>query len=97
VGKTKNQTKNKRKLPNIPLEIFGWIGAVTVVTAYALLSMSILPPNSIIYQSMNFFGSIGVLVISIKKRTYQPVLTNGFWTLIALISIINIIGTLIAK
>ena len=99
---TKNRTKNRTsrkatKILNILLEVYGWAGAVTVVIAYALLSMSILPPSSLIYQLMNFIGSIGVLVISIKKRTYQPVLTNGFWTLIALISIVNIVITLFVK
>ena len=86
----KNKSK-KQKIPHLHLEIIGWLGVVLVVSAYALVSLSVLQPSSITYQSMNIVGSIGILIISVKKRVYQSVLTNIFWIFIALIGIISTI------
>jgi len=76
---------------NLTLEIFGWIGAILIVSAYALSSLSVLLPTSVIYQLMNLVGAIGILATSVKKRNFQPVLVNGFWLIVASVGIFKII------
>jgi hypothetical protein len=89
----KRKPKKENKAFDLALEIFGWLGAILVVTAYTLSSFSVLQPTSIIYQLMNLIGSVGILIVSAKKRNYQPVLTNIVWLTIALIGIISYIAT----
>jgi len=72
-------------------ETIGWVGISLIVLAYALISFNVLLSTSLLYQVMNIVGSIGVIYISFKKKTYQPGILNIAWVIIALISIIRIL------
>jgi len=72
-------------------EILGWYGTVAIVSAYALLSFGILTPNDLMYQILNGTGALGIVFISLKKKTYQPGVLNIIWAIIAGIAIIKII------
>ena len=72
------------------IEIFGWYGAIAILGAYALISFSLIQPDSFIYQFFNFTGAIGIVVVSFYKKTYQPGALNIVWAIIALIAIIRI-------
>ena len=73
------------------IELFGWYGTIAIVAAYALVSFSILPPSSLIYQLLNGTGSLGIVLVSFHKRAYQPGVLNIVWALIAVIAIIKIL------
>lgn len=73
------------------IEIFGWYGMIVIVLAYALVSFSFLSVDSIWYQLLNGTGAMGIVVVSLYKKTYQPGILNIIWTLIAVIAIINIL------
>lgn len=72
-------------------ELIGWYGTVAIVGAYALLSFSIIQSNSLPYQLLNLTGAIGIAIVSLYKKTYQPGVLNIIWTVIALVAIINIL------
>ena len=72
-------------------EIIGWYGTVAIIGAYALSSFGILTPDNLIYQLLNLTGAIGIVVISLRKKVYQPAALNIIWTIIALIAIIQIL------
>jgi len=72
-------------------EAIGWVGISLIVSAYALISLGVLSAETFIYIIMNIIGSIGVIYISFKKKTYQPGILNIAWVIIALISIIRIL------
>ncbi|HPW34350.1 MAG TPA: hypothetical protein PK367_01145 [Candidatus Paceibacterota bacterium] len=73
------------------IELYGWYGAVAIILAYALVSFSIIQPDSILYQVLNGTGALGIVLVSFRKKTYQPGVLNAIWTLIALVAIIKII------
>lgn len=73
------------------IEIFGWYGTIAIVLAYALVSFSVLSADSIWYQLLNGTGAVGIVVVSLHKRAYQPGVLNIIWTLIAVLAIINIL------
>jgi hypothetical protein len=77
----------KRKLLE---EIIGWYGTVAIVGAYALVSFDLTEADSIIYQLLNATGALGIVIISFKKKAYQPGVLNIIWTIIAVVAIINI-------
>jgi len=72
-------------------EIIGWYGTVAILLAYALLSFGIFTADNIYYQLLNGTGALGIVLISFKKKTYQPGVLNIIWAFIAFIAIINIL------
>ncbi len=72
------------------IEIFGWLGMVMILVAYALLSFSVLPSNSLTYQLLNVVGSIAIAVVAYTKRAYQPMVLNIVWAFIAAVVILRI-------
>ncbi len=71
--------------------ILGWYGTLAIITAYILVSFSFLSAHSMLFQILNGTGAIGIVVISLYKKAYQPAVLNIVWTLVALIAIINIL------
>lgn len=72
-------------------EIFGWYGVVAILSAYVLISFSIVNSNNIWYHILNGTGALGIILDSISKRDYQPGVLNAIWLIIALISIVKIL------
>lgn len=72
-------------------ETIGWLGISLILIAYALNMFGILSPENIIYLVMNILGSLGVVYISLKKKTYQPGVLNIIWAIIALIALIGVL------
>lgn len=73
------------------IEIFGWFGTLLVLIAYGLSSFAILDHESIIFQSMNLVGALGIGAISFYKKAYQPAWLNVAWGLIAIMALIRIV------
>ncbi len=73
------------------VELFGWYGAVAIVTAYMLVSFSFVDSTNIWYQLLNLTGALGIVVVSFSKKTYQPAAVNVIWALIALVALVKII------
>lgn len=71
-------------------EIIGWYGTAAIITAFALVSFSVLPPTDLLYHFLNGSGSIAIVYISLRKKAYQPGVLNIIWTLITLIALARI-------
>lgn len=74
------------------IELFGWYGAIAIVLAYALVSFDRIEAQSYTYQILNATGAVGIVVVSLYKKAYQPAALNALWTLIALIAIANLLS-----
>lgn len=72
-------------------EIIGWYGTVAIISAYALNSFGVLKINDFAYQFLNLTGAIGIILISAKKKAWQPATLNTIWAVIAAFSLIKII------
>lgn len=68
------------------IELFGWYGMAAILFAYALVSFSVVPATSPIYQILNITGSLGIITVSFHKKDYQPGILNIIWILIALVA-----------
>lgn len=74
------------------LEIVGWYGTLAIIAAYALSSFSILVPTDVWYQLLNGTGALGVMVISFRKKAYQPGVLNVVWFVIAVVALVRIVN-----
>lgn len=72
-------------------EIVGWYGTIAIVTAYGLSSFNIISSQSFLYQLLNVTGAIGIAIISLRKKVYQPAVLNAIWTAIGLVALIKIL------
>ncbi|OYX53808.1 hypothetical protein B7Y92_01815 [Candidatus Saccharibacteria bacterium 32-50-13] len=71
------------------IESIGWGGVILILGAFMLNTFGLMDVKNIWYSIMNVFGAIGVVVSSIPKRNWQPVVINGVWFLVAVIGIIK--------
>lgn len=72
-------------------EIIGWYGTVAIIGGYALTSFSIITPQTLIYQFLNVTGAIGIVIVSLRKKVYQPAVLNIIWTIIGVVALLKII------
>lgn len=71
-------------------EVVGWYGTVAIIGAYGLSSFGLISPHNMWYQLLNLTGALGIVVISLTKKAYQPAVLNIIWTIIALIAIVQL-------
>ena len=69
---------------NILIEILGWVGTVTYLIAYALVSLKKTEGDSVLYQGMNIFAGILLVVYSLYLKAYATTGLNAVWALIGL-------------
>lgn len=73
------------------ISIVGWYGTIAIIVAYALNSYGYLSSTNLWYQILNGTGAVGIVLLSLNKKAYQPAVLNIVWTIIALIAIIKIL------
>ena len=61
------------------VEIAGWIAAVLILTAYALLSAGKLTGKSVAYQVMNIVGAIGFVINTGYNGAIPSAVLNVIW------------------
>lgn len=69
------------------VDIVGWIGAIALLVAYALVSARRVEGDSTSYQSLNLVGSILLIVNTVYYRAYPSAFLNLVWGAIAVYAI----------
>lgn len=65
------------------IEILGWVGMLLILLAYYLNSAGKVENNSVLYQWINFFGAVCIIVNCTYKEAWAIVALDTFWALIA--------------
>lgn len=68
----------------------GWVGSISYLLAYLLLSLNKLKSEQRLYHVLNIVGAVGLTVNAIFFQDYPNVIVNVFWGLIALMAILLI-------
>jgi len=71
-------------------DLFGWIGMILVLVAYALLSTNKIN-NGKLYQLINLIASIFMAIGLLPKNAWFSFALQVAWGIIAIVAIINII------
>lgn len=72
-------------------EIMGWIGTVTYIIAYLLLSLRKLKAEKALYHCLNVLGSVGLMINGFYYGNFPSVFVNIAWFIIATLAIIIIV------
>lgn len=69
-------------------DIFGWIGMILVLVAYALLSTNKIN-NGKLYQILNLFASLFMAIGLFPKNAWFSFILQVVWGCIAIVALIN--------
>ncbi len=79
------------------IDVLGWIGALQILTAYALISLKKVEGDSLLYQLLNIFGSILLVINTYYWNALPSTLVNAIWLIIALFAVFSIVKNLNKK
>lgn len=68
-------------------DIIGWIGALSVLYAYFMVSVGRLRGNSFHFQAANILGALGLAVNTYYNHAYPSTIVNIIWIGIAIYSL----------
>jgi hypothetical protein len=68
-------------------DLAGWLGAFTLVGAYAGTTTGVLPATSLRYQVLNALGSVGLAAVAALHGAWPSLALNILWLLIASASV----------
>ena len=77
--------------PRPLLDVAGWIGMVSLISAYWLVSTGRLRGTSRIYQTLNVIGSAGLLANTFYYRAYPAAALNLTWLSIGVIAYVRVV------
>jgi hypothetical protein len=69
------------------IEIMGWTGTVTYLIAYGLVSAKKVEGDAWVYQGLNFFAGILLIVYTLYTKAYASTALNIVWALIAVVTL----------
>lgn len=61
------------------IDVAGWIAAVLILSAYALLSFGKIQSRSHVYQIMNIIGAMGFIINCVWNNAWPSVALNVVW------------------
>jgi hypothetical protein len=71
------------------LEITGWLGVVSYVLAYLLLTLGMLKPNGYPFHILNMIGAANLIVYSMEYGDKPNVAVNVIWLMIGIGAVVR--------
>lgn len=75
------------------IQIISIIGSLIILSAYGAGQAKMMNTSSLLYATLNLIGSGILAVIAVIESQWGFLLVEGVWSLISLISAINILRT----
>ena len=72
------------------IETIGWYGTAAILSAYALVSFSVISGDGLPFQILNLTGALAIIVLAVYKKVRQSVVLNVVWSVVAIVAIINL-------
>jgi hypothetical protein len=64
---------------SMAMEIFGWIGGLTLIYAYAMVSLEKMPARGALFQSLNLVGGVLLAANAAWHHAWPSVGVNLIW------------------
>jgi hypothetical protein len=74
-------------MPSLVVDVIGWTGTTLVLMAYLLITSKRLGSESRLYQALNLFGAMGLIINGFVNGAYPSAGLNVAWSFIALYGI----------
>ena len=73
--------------PTLLIDILGWTGSILYLLAYALVSMKKTEGDSVLYQGMNIFAGLLLVIYTLSLEAYATTGLNAVWVAIGLFTL----------
>ena len=73
--------------PKLIIDILGWTGSILYLLAYALVSMKKTEGDSILYQGINIFAGVLLVIYTLSLGAYATTGLNAVWVVIGLFTL----------
>ena len=70
------------------INILGWVGTVTYLIAYGLVSAKRVESDSYAYQGMNIFAGVFLVMYTYQQGAYAATSLNFIWAGIGIVTLI---------
>ena len=67
---------------NLLNDVLGWVGAVALLGAYALVSRGRVAGDGATFQVLNLVGAVGLLVNGVHHHAWPSAALNAVWLLV---------------
>jgi len=74
-------------MERIIIDILGWVGTITYLVAYGMVSQKKVEGDSSLYQGMNLFAGILLIVNTVYLKAYPSAGLNLAWIGIAVFTL----------
>jgi len=72
---------------NLLINILGWTGSILYLLAYALVSAKRTEGDSLLYQGINIFAGILLVIYTLSLGAYATTGLNAVWVVIGLFTL----------
>lgn len=73
--------------PKLLINILGWTGSILYLLAYALISAKKTQGDSVLYQGINIFAGILLVIYTLYLGAYATTGLNAVWVVIGLLTL----------
>lgn len=74
-------------MTTIVVDVIGWIGAASLLSAYALVSSGRLDGSDLGFQVLNLVGAVGLLVNGVYHGAWPSAGLNTVWLVIGIVAL----------
>ena len=73
--------------PKLIIDILGWTGSILYLLAYALVSAKKTEGDSLLYQGINIFAGVLLVIYTLSLGAYATTGLNAVWVAIGLFTL----------
>jgi hypothetical protein len=73
--------------PKLLIDILGWTGSILYLVAYALVSLKKTEGDSILYQGINIFAGVLLVIYTLSLGAYATTGLNAVWVAIGIFTL----------
>lgn len=84
---TLNFTEKNSMQPKLIIDILGWTGSILYLLAYALVSMKKTEGDSVLYQGINIFAGVLLVIYTLYLEAFATTGLNAVWVAIGLLTL----------
>jgi hypothetical protein len=74
-------------MTTIVVDVIGWIGAASLLSAYALVSSGRLEGSGLGFQLLNLVGAVGLLVNGVYHGAWPSAGLNTVWLVVGVVAL----------
>lgn len=74
-------------MTTIIVDVLGWIGAASLLSAYALVSSGRLQGSALGFQLLNLVGAVGLLVNGVYHGAWPSAGLNTVWLVVGVVAL----------